>query len=178
MNGKLLPIYRELAAKGGNFWGHSILAHESDIRRMVVIHAAKTALDFGCGRGDPWQEGLAKRLGLTDVTLYDPSFPSHDKLPAKGTRFDGVICSDVLEHVPEKEVMALLHLLFGYAEKFVWASVCCRPAKKFLPDGRNMHVTIRPRMWWESQFSAACRAQNIHRYGTEEGLDFRLIETD
>lgn len=177
MKGRLTPLYREMAAEGGNFYGNAILQHEAEIRALCQLHHAKGLLDYGCGRGDPWKDGLAQRLGVYGVTLYDPAFPGHDILPAQKERFDGVICSDVLEHIPEDEVDEVIRRLFGYAQKFVWASVCCRKAKKKFPDGTNLHVTVRPFDWWHERFASACRATNRVRYGTEDGVTFQLVET-
>lgn len=170
MEGKLTPIYRELADKGANFWGHNIVQHERMIHKMIARTGSRTLLDYGCGRGDPWASGWAAKLGVDSVALYDPAFPQHDKLP-EGT-FDGVLCSDVLEHVPKDEVTALIAMLFNKAECFVWASVCCRPAKKRLPDGTNMHVTVAPVSWWDSLFHAeqerAARGGKLLRYHLTE----------
>lgn len=172
MTGSLTPIYRELAADGGNFWGNNIVQYERTIGKMIHRTGAKSILDYGCGRGDPWKHGWAARLGAESVALYDPAFPQHDQLPA-GT-FDGVLCSDVLEHVPEEEVPALVRTLFDKANLFVWASVCCRPAKKVLPDGRNMHVTVRPLAWWWEHFE---KEQEATRYAQGRDVRFRLTET-
>ena len=82
------------------------------------------------------------------MTLYDLAF-RRDDIPA-GRQFDMVICSDVLEHVPEDEVDQLIERLFGYGRRGL-ASVCCRLAKKTFADGTNMHVTVQPYEWWGAQ---------------------------
>ncbi len=150
----LIPLYRAIAADGQNLRGLSILQHTAQIAKLVKQHRAKRLLDYGCGAGDAWRSPhrLHRELGLRwpDVTLYDPAFPEHDDKPF-GT-FDGVLCSDVLEHVPEELVDAFIGTLFGHAKRFVWASVCCRPAKKCFPDGVNLHVTIKPLEWWTGRF--------------------------
>lgn len=148
----LIPYYRKLAAQGSSFFGLSILNHKDIIRELIVRTYSRTLLDYGCGRGDQYGEGFwVHRHWRLDVpTLYDPAFPEHDTLPT-GT-FHGVLCSDVMEHVPLAQVDDLVARLFGYAERFVWASICCRPAKKCFPDGRNMHVTLQPMDWWRAKF--------------------------
>ena len=84
-------------------------------------------------------------------SMYDPAFSSHDRLP-RG-KFDAVLCSDVLEHVPFEETEEFVGRLFDYANKFVWASVCCRLAKKEFEDGLNMHVNVQPFWWWSAKFA-------------------------
>lgn len=161
--------YRALAkVADGNFQGLSILNHVKSIRMLLTETESHTMLDFGCGRGEAYKSPhkLYKQLGLprAAVTLYDPAFMPTSALP-KG-QFDLVVCSDVLEHVPEHEVEEFVARLFGYAKKAVWASACARPAKKFFPDGRNLHVTQQPILWWEAKFRAVCGS-----------LPFVLVET-
>lgn len=165
----LIPLYRDMAAGGGQFRGLSILQHRQQIGELVRRHKARTLLDYGCGAGDAYRQPhrLHRELGLRwfDVTLYDPAFPEHDERPAG--QFDGVLCSDVLEHVPQSDVDAFIARLFSHARRFVWASVCCRPAKKTFPDGEtNLHVTIQPLAWWVALFEDHC-----------EGTPFVLVET-
>ena len=79
-------------------------------------------------------------------TLYDPAVDEFSAKP-RG-KFDGVICTDVAEHVPEDEVDVFLSDVFSHARKFVFITICTRPAKKLLPDGRNCHLTVKPATWW------------------------------
>ena len=75
---------------------------------------AQTLLDYGCGRAMPTaapQAAPPTRYPRPNVTLYDPAFRRDGILPAG--KFDMVICSDVLEHVPEDEVDQLIERLFG-----------------------------------------------------------------
>lgn len=157
----LIPLYREMAAGGANFHGLSLLTHKVGIGKLIRTYKVSTVLDWGCGRGDPyrgphkiWREWGVKWF---DVWLYDPSFPTHDKPPPSEKKFDLVICSDVLEHVPEADVDAFVTNLFAHARTVVWASVCCRPAKKTFPTtGENLHVTVKPLQWWIDTFDEHC----------------------
>lgn len=166
----LAPQYKLMAESGGNFYGLSVLRHKEEIGMLVSALEAKTVLDFGCGRGDaystPYEVHLEWGLTRSNVRLYDPAFVRHGRMPA-GV-FDLVICSDVLEHIEEAEVDAFIGRLFRFSHKHVWASVCCRPAKKFFPDGRNLHVTIHPYLWWHEKFTELKPA----------GVSFDLVETE
>lgn len=166
-----LPLYREMAAGGDNFHGLSIVQHSRVIGKLINRLGAKTILDYGCGRGDAYKQPhrLHRDWGLRwwDVTLYDPSFPEHNEEPGKTEKFDGVLCSDVLEHVPEEQVDEFVARLFHHAKKFVWASVCCRPAKKCFPGTEiNLHCTVRPFEWWQEVFQRHAG-----------GIEFCLVET-
>lgn len=165
----LIPAYRAMAGTE-NFHGLSILQHADSIGKMVRVMRAKTLLDFGCGRGDAYRSPhrVWKHWGLpfSGVTMYDPAFNRNNEMP-KG-KYDVVVCSDVVEHIPETEVDAFIERLFGYARHAVWASVCCRAAKKSFPDGTNLHVCVKAHSWWFEKFEAASRRHNVA---------FTLVET-
>lgn len=170
----LTPLYRQMADQGENFFGLSICQHEKTIRKLVRRTGAVTILDYGCGRGDAWGNGskLYRDLGLKrkDITLYDPAFTANSRPIREDRKFDGVLCSDVLEHIPQPDVPAFIDNLFRHARKFVWASVCCREAKKCFPDGTNVHVTLQPYEWWMDQMHAANQRQVAQ-------VEFCLTET-
>ena len=167
----LTPAYRQMILAGSDsFAGLSILQHADSIGELVKRVHARTLLDFGCGRGDAYRKPhkVYRHWGLdrSAITLYDPSFLRDNVLP-KG-KFDVVLCSDVLEHVPEIEVDAFIERLFTYARRGVWSSFCGRPAKKTFPDGTNLHVTLHPHEWWSAKFDAVSK---------RHGVPFVLVET-
>lgn len=173
----LVPLYKAMApTETGNFLGLSVLNHAKEIGRLIEEVDAKTVLDFGCGRGDAYRSPhkIHHQWGLprAAVYLYDPAF-HHAPMPTG--KFDLVVCSDVLEHVPESEVDEFIARLFGFAKKAVWASFCARPAKKVFPGtGTNLHVTQRPYAWWWEKFEIAGHVEFMTR-----GADLmkRLVET-
>lgn len=177
MTRSLIAQYQQMAASGDVFRGLSILQHEAQITEIVrkygvrsSEHGTKKLLDYGCGAGDAWKppHRLHRKLGLRwfEVYTYDPAFPENAQEPHG--LYDGVLCSDVLEHIPEHELDETVKRLFSHARKFVWASVCCRPANKTFPDGTNLHVTLRPMQWWHELFE---------RHQPERGVDFILVGT-
>jgi 2-polyprenyl-3-methyl-5-hydroxy-6-metoxy-1,4-benzoquinol methylase len=164
---KLNAWYREAHDTGTNFRGLSVMHHDRDIRRLIVRACgpkseALRVLDYGCGAGMQYEapHNLQRKLHIPKPTLYDPGNAMYAEKPA-GT-FDGVICSDVLEHVPEALVGNVLAEVFDYAERFVWMSVCCRAAKKVFPDGTNMHVTVKGEQWWRKQVAKHAKAGVVY----------------
>jgi hypothetical protein len=152
------------------FPGASLPKEAPHIKRLIKQTEARTILDYGCGKGQqylPWriadaEEGIEypdikSYWGVGDIRCYDPGYSPFTELPT-GT-FDGVICTDVLEHCPEEDMPWILGELFGFASKFVYANVACFPAKKRLPSGGNAHCTIKPARWWEEQIERAARAK-------------------
>ena len=151
----VLRGYREMAEGGHQFRGLTLLNSVDAIAPLLLKHGCRSMLDYGSGAGDAYMQphNIAEKLGLPRDTIrcYDPSFPQHAVAPL-GT-FDAVVCSDVLEHVPEDKVAGFISNLFSYADKLVWASVCCRKAKKVFPGTSiNLHCTVMPFQWWRAQF--------------------------
>ena len=148
------------------FPGQSLPKEAPHIKRLIRQTGARTLLDYGCGKGQQYwpmrvtdvDEGIdypdiKSYWGVTDVRCYDPAYSPFTQLPTD--TFDGVICTDVLEHCPEEDIPWIVAELFAYARKFVYANIACFPAKKRLPSGGNAHCTIKPAKWWEEHIGRA-----------------------
>jgi hypothetical protein len=143
-------IYRQMHADGlDRFAGLSLLPHVSSIAALVSKTGARSLLDYGAGKGAQYFERRAHEAwGGLMPALYDVGVPEFSQRPT-GT-FDGVICTDVLEHIAEPDLPEILDDIFSFAGKFVLFSVATRLAGKTLPDGRNAHLTVRAPLWWKA----------------------------
>jgi hypothetical protein len=171
---ELIDLYRTMHDEGAKqvgkppektFRGRSLRPHIARIGDLVRETKAATLLDFGAGKailyddlpGDPpgSRSKSMKSWGDARVTCYDPGYepfsgPIEDK-------YDGVICTDVLEHIPEEDIPWVLDKLFRHARSFVYAVAACYPARKALPNGENAHCTLQGSEWWHGQLDAASR---------------------
>jgi hypothetical protein len=147
------------------FDGISLYPHISDIGELARKTGSRSILDFGSGKGRLYRE---RRFDLADgtridtvqghwqvneIVCYDPGVAEFSAYPQR--RFDGVVCTDVLEHIPEDDIDWFLRDLFALAEKFVFANIASYPAIKTLPNGWNAHVTIKPHDWWRERIRKA-----------------------
>lgn len=160
------------------FDGRSLSVHVVTIRSLLKRFGARTLLDYGAGKAKHYEStvfglpdgskvtGLRKLWRLDEVTLYDPGHAPYAAYPT-GT-YDAVICTDVLEHIPEQDLDWVIGDLFGFARSFLYAGVAIYPAGKILPDGSNAHVTLKPVEWWIDKFTA-CRS------ATASPAEFALI---
>lgn len=147
----------EHAANPRAFTGGELWAYRGLVREFCEGLGAKSLLDYGCGKGVGWlRDGLREFLGLERVALWDPAYPMFAERPAG--KFDVVVCTDVIEHVPEGDVPGVLADIAGYAEKGVFLSICCRPSRGLFRDGTNPHATVKPREWWAGQLDGVKRA--------------------
>jgi len=148
------------------FPGKSLPPQAGRVRRLIDLTGAKTVLDYGSGKGQQYMPmpftdesgatyaDIASWWGV-NVTCYDPAYAPYSKLPEG--QFDGVVCTDVLEHCPEEDMEWILGEIFGYARMFVFANVACFPARKRLPSGQNAHCTVRPAKWWRALVEKVAR---------------------
>jgi len=172
MDGALIPLYRKMHAEEAqevhHFPGRSILQHAWIVNQMIRKNRSQTLLDYGCGLGFQYSIEHVERWWGIMPTLYDPAVERYRSHPSEaGHLFDGVIVSDVMEHVPEDEVRPLLRDIFGLACQWVFFSICCRPANRLLPDGTNAHCTLKPEAEWQA----------LVKMHTPIGIDSRVVFT-
>lgn len=154
--GKLIEAYQELHTNPKRFIGTSTGRYIKPIRYCIETWGAETLLDYGSGKGSQYLVKRAhERWGGILPTCYDPGYAPFARRPT--VKFDGVICTDVMEHVPREEVPATIKDIFGFAKKFAFFAIATTPSRKTFPDGTNVHVTIEPPEWWSEQLEANCR---------------------
>lgn len=150
--------YRALhEANEDHFAGLSIMPHVKAICELIDRYSSTTLLDYGCGKALQYsREHVDKQFGIMPA-LYDPGVPKFARRPH--IRFDGVICTDVMEHIDGPDVKSILRDVFRYARQWVFFSISTREAKKTFADGRNVHLTIKPAYWWDAKIEKAAQGR-------------------
>lgn len=178
----LIEQYRTMHIEGERFLdikadatfpGLSLPPQARRIKRLIEVTSADSILDYGCGKGRQYEISPFRIMGagewpsiveywdVSEVHCYDPCYLPFSTLPQG--QFDGVIATDVLEHCPEEDIEWILHEIFSFARRFVFANIACYPAKKRLPAGENAHCTIQSVEWWENKIESV-----VHRYPSIE----------
>jgi 2-polyprenyl-3-methyl-5-hydroxy-6-metoxy-1,4-benzoquinol methylase len=123
------------------------LLEEVNNRKSVTI------LDYGCGLGTHWHKqvwvnntkSIMNVLGekVQGFYRYDPAYELYSKPPL--CTFDLVICSDVLEHVPDEYLEEFFFNINNYVKKdgMIFYSISTKLSKNSFDDGTNMHVNIK-----------------------------------
>jgi hypothetical protein len=125
-------------------YGVASLGFAPLVKQLLEQTGLKTISDYGAGKCN-LRKGLHD-LGKRDFEYwpYDPAFPEYG-LP-KPAPF--VACIDVLEHIEESYLDAVLLELREITIQIGFFSVHTGPASKTLPDGRNAHIIQKSASWW------------------------------
>ena len=161
-------LFHENGIKKGNkskpgestFLGYSLSRWILKIKEIIKINKCYSLLDFGCGKGflyknkfkinDQEYNNLLDCWELEDVYLYDPGVKEFSVYPVR--KFDGLICTDVIEHIPESDVLHFIDNLFKLSNKFIFVVIATIPATKFFDDGNNIHLCLKTEEEWKKIF--------------------------
>ena len=147
------------------FNGRSLLKFVDIIKVYLDKNGCQSVLDYGSGKGALYTEDfytiteeinkpLPEYWDIDLCAMYDPAYEKHSILP--DGKFDAVLCTDVLEHIPEADLGWVVREIYSKADKMVFLNVACFEALKKLKDGSNAHVSI---------------------FSTEEWIRFAAIES-
>lgn len=136
----LISKYSELHKKNPSY-GKFNRVH-SKVFEWAKGRKLKRVLDYGCGKGH--LVGILKNHGV-DAVGYDPAVAEFSVFPVG--EFDGICCTDVLEHLPLSVIPEVLAEL-KKATDTVFLNVSTRDAVFHFDDGRNCHETVCTPTWW------------------------------
>lgn len=131
--------------KNPKYWrGTTLRQYIPDINQIIKEKNINTILDYGCGKAECHPKEW-------NADKYDPAVPQFNKKPER--RYDLVISTDVLEHIPQDGLDDVIEDIFNYSDQWVFLTVCCRKARMILPNGYNAHATIESQKWWRDKLS-------------------------
>ena len=142
------------------FDGKSLGRWINTIKKIIIKTNSKSILDYGCGKAkyynnefqieDKIYKNLKKYWNVSEIKLFDPGVKEFETYPNKN--YDGVICTDVLEHISSHDLDYIVKDIFNFSNKFAFFVISTVLDEKFLPDGRNVHQTVKNEKWWEDFF--------------------------
>ena len=167
------PYYEESVRVGREFqesnksWaGYDVVKYQQCIKDLVDRYGAKTILDYGCGKGTQWAEPalfvhhnpdtpmmFKDFLDVDTVYQYDPCLENFATLPTKDTKFDIVVCTQVLTYIPDDDLTWVKQLLMSYTGKACFIGMHnVRPkGKKQIHDSKYFSAD-RTEEWYKEQF--------------------------
>ena len=164
----LIKIYADMHNNGTDwnnaedtYDGRSLKYFFKPIKQIIDLTKSQSLIDFGCGKAkfyfnkiiinETEYKNVIEYWKIQDYYLYDPGVNNFSIYPNK--KMDGVICTDVVEHIPPEDVIDFIGDIFKFAKKFVFIVIACYPAGKKLPDGRNVHLSIKKPGEWKKIIS-------------------------
>lgn len=152
---KLQQDYHEERAD----YGISSGRHVDFVLSLANKMQTRSILDYGCGKAH-LQKGIP-----FPIQNYDPCMPEYSKRPEPA---EIVVCTDVLEHIEMECLNEVMQDLWSLTKQVLLLNVACRPAKKFLPDGRNAHLIQQPPNWWLQHYLLSHFALTSYQVGHGE----------
>lgn len=126
--------------------------HVDTVVKIAKTLGTKNVLDYGAGKST-----LARAMPY-HIDEYDPAIPGKDESPKPA---DLVTCLDVLEHVEPDRIDYTLEDIRRCTIKLCFATICTQPSSKFLADGRNAHVLLKDKEWWEQKLSCYFKVEKM-----------------
>ena len=112
------------------FDGKSLAPWIVHIKKIIDFTGSTSILDYGCGKAKLYKnqfniqdrnyDGLMDYWNIKDLKLFDPGVEEYEKYPAK--KYDGVVCTDVLEHIRKSDLDIVVKDIFNFSDKFVHLS--------------------------------------------------------
>ena len=134
------------------------------------VKKGDVVIDFGCGAGRSAPFLLKAGLKVQLVDFCDSCLDSEIFLqtigPKSALRFfqeclwdlsshvgpaDWILCFDVLEHLPEEKVDAVLHNMASRMKKGGLISISTREDHHGSSIGERLHLTVKPASWWREK---------------------------
>lgn len=140
---------------GGEFGGSTFLGDKA----LIAYPAAQRVLDFGCGSGYAVKQMRARGKEWFGIEVSEAAYKKHlnepffflgDLSQFADQSFDMIYSTEVLEHIPEPEVLEVIGHICRVAGRYVFVTISLRPSS----NNNRYHCTLRPRSWWEEQFVA------------------------
>jgi hypothetical protein len=136
---ELISRYETLHSENPNYG--SVNGVHPKVVEWAKGRSLTSVLDYGCGKGV--LVDMLQKQGVSAVG-FDPAvsrFLGNYKISGEKS-YQGVCCTDVMEHIPMSSVPHTLKTIGRLAEKTVFLNISTRKAAHHFPDGRNCHETV------------------------------------
>jgi hypothetical protein len=165
-----VELGKQFQLNNSSWGGDDCKNYHNQIRVLMDKYAAKTVLDYGCGKGRQYTNIVSygmphdqvtepmtfqTRINAESVYKFDPCVKEFEIEPV-GQTFDAVICTQVLGSIPDVDMPWLCDKLMNYATKFVFIGLH-KPNKPVKSKKRmydpNWVTYPRSVEWYQEQFA-------------------------
>lgn len=142
MNENLIKQYKLLYEQKPNYGASSQKIFDI-VLKILNQYKPTTVLDYGCGRSK-LLEMINEQLDI-NIFKYDPVFNEYSQLPKQ--KMDFIICTDVLQHIPEAELFDNILEISQLGAKCFF-KIKCSDHPTCFPNGEPTNCTIHDKRWW------------------------------
>lgn len=164
--------FRTEDEKYSHLWANGYGSARWKLLARCVVGKAKrlsvhpSVIDFGTGRGDAvaYFDRKGFRSAGVDISRY-----AVDRLKERGyachwasldaltgipdKAFEYGFSNDVLEHLPEPCLDGAFSEMARVCTRSLFLSICPVPSRNKSKEGDNLHLTVRPKEWWEGKLA-------------------------
>jgi 2-polyprenyl-3-methyl-5-hydroxy-6-metoxy-1,4-benzoquinol methylase len=173
-NGEEITINQKVVFDGG---GIMMIYDELDYE--IDRRGAANILDFGCGTSVHWHMDVPIRGKRTQSATeyfgkklrgfyrYDPAHPEYHIKPTG--KFDIIMCTEVLEHIPMEEMHDILTEMASYLveDGIVILTIPKGLSSNSFPDGQNTHTTLMSTKEWHDLLDQYFKQYTLLHHGQE-----------
>ncbi len=146
--------------------------HGGRMQQYILDLNPMSVLDVGCGKGQFCEFLASKGKQVHGLDISAP-FPDNDKVRwIRGDMLhipvfsvEWITAFDVLEHIPEDEIDAVLQEFNRIAVKGFIFSICFRDSI-YKIQGESLHPTVKPLKWWEEKLKVLGTVTILEEYDT------------
>jgi len=137
--------------------------------KSLGIKAGDSVIDFGCGTGRPTQQFKTLGIQVVGVDFASNCLDTSVCVPfvqaclwePLGMLAKYGFCTDVMEHIPENKVDAVLENILDCTEEGVFFQIATRPDGCGRLIGKKLHLTIHDADWWKNKLGKYWATVNI-----------------
>jgi len=138
---------------------------KAGIKKIHFLKGTPSMIDFGFGKGAAMKFFEENGIEIKGVEIskyaveeqlkkgkkvYHASLDNLEMFADKSFRMG--FCNDVLEHIPEKLIIPSLDEMTRVCSDYLFLSVCPTLSNHLSQNGENLHLTVKPEIWWEQLF--------------------------
>jgi 2-polyprenyl-3-methyl-5-hydroxy-6-metoxy-1,4-benzoquinol methylase len=137
-----------------------------ELMKPILKYKFKKVLDVGCGIGQGVAIMRNKGIEAYGIDISEKIVPfweegnitqfcqvaCADKIPFPDDYFDLVICTEVMEHVPEEGVRDVLREIKRVGKQFFFTIALATAVHKMPHDGSEPHICVKSPQWWKDVF--------------------------
>jgi 2-polyprenyl-3-methyl-5-hydroxy-6-metoxy-1,4-benzoquinol methylase len=155
-----------------------------DLMASIIKEGYKRVLDVGCGIG----QGVAmmrnagiEAYGIDISERIKPFWKEGkidkfcqvacaDKIPFPDNHFDLVVCTEVMEHIPEEGIKKVLKEIKRVGSNFFFTIALAEALHKMPHDGSEPHICVKSPAWWKAMFDKLGYRTNVALASSQSSL--------